>query len=232
VWLTHRWGSAAPDEIEAQFAEADAPRPRVIEADVGNDEDTKALIETIAIEHRTVDLFVSNACVAALGGGVERLRRRDFARCLDYSAWPLLSYLDAMHRTLGRLPRRVIAMSSDGVIRHFPRYDYVALSKAALEAVAALLSARPSNDPTRMFVLRTAQSTTGGFAEIFPEAARRLLERFATFAVAPQQVGDAVVALASGHLDGLHGGVLTVDHGSGLLDNTMTAGALLAEVAP
>jgi enoyl-[acyl-carrier-protein] reductase (NADH) len=108
---------------------------------------------------------------------------------------------------------------------HLPGYDYVALAKAALEGVAAALQQR-----TAVFVLRTRQSTTGGYLEIFPEAARKLLERFECFAVAPSEVGDVVAAIASGLLDGLRPRVLTIDHGSARLDNTMTAATLLAEL--
>lgn len=222
VWLTHRWGSVPDAEVLEAFAAVGAPTPRIVEADVGDPDDTARIVDAIAGEHASIDLFVSNACVAGRGGSLESLRRRDFARCLHYGAWPLLRYVEAIEARLGAPPRRVVAMSSDGVNAHLPGYDYVALAKAVLESIAAAMP--------HTFVLRTRQATTGGYVEIFPEHARRLLQRFDAFAVTPADVGDAVAAIASGFLDGLRGRVITIDRGSSRLDNTMTAATLLAEM--
>jgi len=227
AWLTHRWGTAVEEEVLRDFASVGAPPPRLQEADVAHDEDTDRLMEAIAIEHEAVDVFVSNACVVGRGGSLDRLTQRDFLRALDYSAWPLLRYLDRIEARFGALPRYVIATSSDGVARHYPDYDYVALSKAALESLAVSLAARVAGTGTRVFVLRTRHMTTEGFAEIFPEDARRLLDRFSSFALQPDDAGDAAIALVSGLMDGLHGQILSLDRGAEPLDNTMTVGPIL-----
>lgn len=223
VWLTHRWGSADEPELCARFADVQAPTPRIIEADVADDGDTEALFEAIAKEHTTLDIFVANACVAAMGGSLSSLRARDLARCLSASAWSLPAYVRACRRALGRGPTRTIVMSSDGVTTHHPRYDYVALAKAALEAMAELPEVVRDG---RVFVLRTRQSTTGGFAEIFGDHTLHLLQRYVRFAVQPAEVADAVLACASGHLDALHAQPLQIDHGAARLDNVLTAGGL------
>ena len=41
VYLTHRWGSADEDEINKRFAEAKAPAPSILEADVSIDDDRR-----------------------------------------------------------------------------------------------------------------------------------------------------------------------------------------------
>ena len=222
VWLTHRWGSADEDALRARFAEVGADEPRVVEADVGEPEDTRALISAIAAEHERIDLLVANACVAAVGGSLEALRRRDLARCLNASAYSLSEYVAQCREHLGRAPTRIVAMSSDGVVNHHPRYDYVALAKAALEALVREQAGRDA----LVFILRTRQSTTGGFEEVFGDKALEQLERFAQFAVAPEEVADAVLACASGLLDGVAGQPLQVDHGAAWLDNVLTAEGL------
>ena len=222
VWLTHRWGSADEEALRARFAEVGAPEPSIVEADVGEPEDTRALISAIAAEHERIDLLVANACVAAVGGSLEALRPRDLARCLKASAYSVTDYVAQCRAQLGRPPARIVAMSSDGVAKHHPRYDYVALAKAALEALVR----EEAGGDVAVFILRTRQSTTGGFEEVFGAKALAQLERFAQFAVAPEEVADAVLACASGLVDGLSGQPLQVDHGAGWLDNVLTAEAL------
>ena len=221
VWLTHRWGSADEDRLRARFVDAGALAPRIVEADVGQPEDTLALMSDIAGRHERIDLLVANACVAAVGGSLDALRTRDLARCLDASAYSLIDYVARCRGALGEAPTRIVAMSSDGVVNHHPRYDYVALAKAALESLA-----REQAQRSTVFILRTRQSTTGGFAEVFGERALALLERYARFAVAPEDVAAVVLACASGFLDGIAGQPVQIDHGAGWLDNVLTAEAL------
>lgn len=228
VWLTHRWGSVDDAEVAAAFP-PDAPPPRVVEADAGEDEDTRRLLSRIAEEHERLDVLVSNVAVVGRGRGLDELSRRDFARGLRYSAWPLPRYLDAIRDTFGRCPRTVVATSSDGVAHHYPGYDYVALSKAALESLVASLAPRLARDGGSIFALRTRHITTRGLGEVFPDAASRLLERVDDFALRPEDAGDAVVAMASGLLDGLSGQVVVLDRGAAYLDNLMSVGPLLME---
>ena len=219
VWLTHRWGSADEDAVRAQFAEAGAPQPKIVEADVAEPDDTRALLSMIRSEHERLDLLVANACVAAVGGSLQALRRRDLARCLRASAYSVVDYVTQCREQLGASPARIVAMSSDGVTNHHPRYDYVALAKAALESLVR-------EQAGAVFILRTRQSTTGGFEEVFGAKALAQLERFARFAVAADEVADVVLACASGLLDGLAGQPLQVDHGAAWLDNVLTAEGL------
>jgi NAD(P)-dependent dehydrogenase (short-subunit alcohol dehydrogenase family) len=223
VWLTHKWGSADEDEVRGRFADVGAPPPRIVMADVADPSDTHALFDEIAAEHDGLDLLVANACVAAVGGSLAALRPRDLARCLQASAWSLPDHVDHCRRALGAGPKRIVVISSDGVTTHHPRYDYVALAKAALEAMAARSDVARD---ARVFVVRTRQSTTGGFAEVFGERTLALLQRYARFAVQPAEIGDVVLACASGHLDALHGQPLQVDHGAAWLDNVLTAEGL------
>ncbi|MFO0722488.1 MAG: SDR family oxidoreductase [Myxococcota bacterium] len=227
--LTHRWGGTDELELRRTFAARGAPTPDILEADAGNPEDTERLMQTLASAGQRVDIFVSNVAVVSRGQGLDQLRLRDLSNSLRYSSWPLLQYLDAMERHLGALPRWVIVTSSDGPDHYYPGYDYVATSKAALEAMASILAERTRGTRTRVAVLRARQVDTGGYREIFPEAAQELIrQRFDRFSVSPEEVGAAVVALVSGLMDGIHGQVLTLDKGAAYQDNMVTQGPALA----
>lgn len=230
VALTHRWGSADSDELLGRFAERGAPEPLILEADASSDEDTERLLATLAERGASVDILVSNVAVVSRGGSLDALTRRDLLASLRYSAWPTLRYLEAIERRQGRLPRYILVTSSDGPDHHYPGYDYVAASKGALEAIALDLAERTSGTRTRVFVLRTRQVATQGYAEVFPERARGLVEQhFGRFSVTPEEAGGAAVALVSGLLDGLHGRVLVVDQGAEDLDNVLNTGPVLVE---
>jgi 3-oxoacyl-[acyl-carrier protein] reductase len=233
VVLTHRWGSVAEEEIATAFAACGAARPMVEEADAGSPEATADLMQRIARNHDGVDILLANVCVVRRGDGIDGLRARDVLASLRYGAWPLVETVDAIRRRFGRLPAVVIASSSDGPDRHLPGYDYVALTKGALEGVIQFLDERHRAEGLRAFALRTRMVETDGYAEMFAGPVRTMLhDNFTRFAVSPQAFGLAAVALASGLLDGLSGGVLSVDRGSAIIDNTLTtASALLRETA-
>ncbi len=228
--LTHRWGSVDEAEIAAQFSAVNAPAPMIIEADAALEEDTTALMQALEGAGAAPDIFINNVCVTRRGGSLESLRRRDLASSLRYSAWPLQAYIDQIEQTFGKPPGVVIATSSDGCDHHYPSYDYVATSKAALEALTRAMAKRLAGQ-SRVFVLRCRQVVgTQGYAEMFPSASQEMLNRaFAPFQIAPDAIGNAVVALCSGMLDGLHGQALNIDRGSAFMDNILTAGPMLME---
>jgi NAD(P)-dependent dehydrogenase (short-subunit alcohol dehydrogenase family) len=220
VVLTHRWGSADPDELRDQFGVAGGTEPEIVEADVAVESDTAALMEHLP---SGVDVFVANVCVVGRGTGT--VSRRDLRRSLDYSAWPLPRYLEAILRTSGALPRYVVATSSDGPDRFYPGYDYVAASKAVLEALCRSLAAR--HPDLCINVLRARQVDTTGYREMFGAGARDAVSRFSRFDLDPEEVAHAAVALCSGDLDGLSGQVVTVDRGAGPMDNLVNVAPVL-----
>ncbi len=220
VWLTHRWGSADEAAVAARFAEAAAPAPTIVEADIADDDASDLVLRRIADVHARLDVLVANVCVAAVGGDLSAWRRRDLQRCLTASAWSLPRDVDACRRILGTAPARVVVMSSDGVVTHHPGYDYVALAKAALEATARQLDLE---GVTRTHVVRTRQALTGGFEDIFDAPTRATLERYRRFAVSAEQAASVVVACVCGQLDAIRSQPIQVDHGASWADNVLTA---------
>lgn len=225
--LTYRWGSADLDEVRARFAAVGAPEPIIVEADVSRDEDTQALLERVAQDHDGVDLFVSNVCVVQRGRGIEAHRRRTVVRSLEYSSWPLAAYMEQLREHFGRYPRYAVAMSSDGPDSTYPGYDYVAISKAALECLVRYLAVRLAPEGVRVNALRTRQVLTTGYKEVFGAAGSFLDARFPEFSITAEEVADAVVALCSGLMDAVSGQVVTMDRGARLVDNLITLGPRL-----
>lgn len=220
IVVTHRWGSVSDLELNAAYSAAGLPPPLLKEADVINPDDTRELLDTIFERFGRLDIFISNVCIAGRGSDFDGLRFRDLRQSLDYSVWPTQQYLTQIEARFGKLPRVTIGMSSDGPDHYYPGYDYVAASKAALEALIAALAPEIGSKSGRIFGLRTRQVDTQSLAQIFsPEIHALLTQRFERFRVAATDMGDAAVALCGGLLDGLHGQVLCADKGAAFHDN-------------
>ncbi len=71
VYLTHKWGSALETDILKSFEEMGATTPTIVEADVKEDEETRALLEIVAQDHDSVEVFVSNVCIVQPARGVD-----------------------------------------------------------------------------------------------------------------------------------------------------------------
>ena len=228
--LTHRWGSVSEAELNEVFAAADLPVPVMLEADVVNPDDTKSLLDVIQKRFGRLDIFISNVCIAGRGNGFDGLRLRDLCQSLNYNVWPTQHYLAQIEAQFGRPPRATVCMSSDGPDHFYPGYDYVAVSKAALEALIASIAPSIGAKGGRIFGLRTRQVDTDSLSQIFsPEIHALLTQRFAWFRVTAAEVGNATVALCGGLLDGLHGQVLCADKGAAFHDNFIATLPLLQE---
>lgn len=222
-YLTHRWGSADEGEVRARFAEVGAPEPAIVEADASRDEDTVALLERVREHHDAVEVFVSNVCVVQATGGVGTYQRRALFKSLEYSAWPLVGYIDQMHRVLGRYPRYAVGISSDGPATYYQAYEYVAVSKAVMEVLGKYLTKHLSDEDIRINFVRTRNVLTESALSIHGQDYPEFTRRFGGEAhiIEAKEVGDAVLAMCSGLLDALNGQVVEVDKGGRFCDNMM-----------
>jgi NAD(P)-dependent dehydrogenase (short-subunit alcohol dehydrogenase family) len=231
VIATYRWDEDSAQLAEREISESGAAGGIAFEADASNLEDTKSVLESIARAEGRLDIFISNVAVAARGGDLEKLNRRDFSRSLGLSTWPLVDHVEAIRERFERLPRYIIATSSDGPDHFYPGYDYVAVAKAALEGLALDLARTTSGTSTRVNVIRARQTWTESLFAVFDARSLELLRsRFDAYSIRAEDVANLVVALTSGLLDGVHGQILTLDHGSAFMDNLMSIMALLGEV--
>ena len=222
--MTYRWGSADLDEIRADFDALGAPEPMLEMADVSHTEDTEALMERIKERPGGVDIFINNVAFAARTPELSSYRKRSLFKSLEYSAWPLVEYVEAAHDICGRYPEYVVAISSDGIERSYPGYDFVAASKSVLEVLTRYMGSHLGEQGCRVNAVRFGMVATESFEAMFGEQiwdffAEEGIER--SDLLSPQECGRTVLALCSGLLDAMQSEVITVDRAMAFEDNMM-----------
>lgn len=232
--LTYRWGSADEDDVRRQFAAAGGPAPRLVQADASCAEDTTALLDQIADAATAIDTLVSNVTGATLVKSMEDLNERALLKTMQYTTWPTLGYVRAIHARFGAYPRYVIALSSTGPDHFNVNYDFVAAAKSALETLCRYLAHRLRHEGVRVNVVRTLGIRTAAFEEVFGPDFGAFMARHAPPArlVNEDDVAGVILALASGMLDGMSGQVITVDKGAVFADNIMRLYAERDALAP
>ncbi len=220
VTLTHKWGSADQDAIRGAFADAGAPEPSIVEADVSQEEDLRAVLAAIRKRHDRVHTLVSNVAFSPVIRSFEDYTRRGLATSIDYSVWPIVSHTLAIKEIFGSYPRYVLAMSSEGSDSYLINYDFVAASKAALETLCKYMNQRLRRHGTRVNVLRTRFTRTDSMRALFGDEFEGFVEKHlpGTFTEA-HEVGEAAVGLCCGLMDAVGGQIVTVDHGANIFEN-------------
>jgi len=222
LYLTHRWSSADEDEVRSKFAALGAPEPAIVEADCSVDEETEALLELVKKDHDAIEVFISNVSVVQPAMGVDSYRKRSMLKSIEYSAWPFVAYLQHMKRILGKMPRYVVGLSSDGADNYFAHYEYVSTSKIVMETLCRYLSYHLRDEDIRLNILRTRNVLTDAVDEIFgPDYVKFMAEHAGEeYFLHPEEIGNAVLALCSGMLDALNGQMILVDKGMAFADTT------------
>jgi len=220
VTLTHKWGSADMALIRAAFAEAGAPEPSIVDADVSQEEDLRALLAGMRERHDAIHSFISNVAFAPVVRSFEEYTRRGLASSIDYSVWPIVSHTRAIKDIFGTYPRYVVAMSSEGTDSYMINYDFVAAAKAALEALCKYMNHRLRDHGTRVNVLRTRFTRTDSLRAMVGGDFETFVDKHApgTFTEA-DEVGEAAFGLCCGLMDAIGGQIVTVDHGANIFDN-------------
>jgi NAD(P)-dependent dehydrogenase (short-subunit alcohol dehydrogenase family) len=219
VFLTHRWGSVREADLLAEFAAAGLPAPRVVESDVSDRKAVLDLMGTIKDGAGRLDVVVSNVAFAKLVTGISDLKKASLDLSLAYSAWPLVDHVQAAREVLGRFPRYVIAVSSDGPDVCHPGYDLAGAAKAVLETLCRYLAVRLRPEGVRVNAVRPGLLDTASSRATVGDAALEAVQRGAAGAVQdPRGVARACVALCSGLMDSVTGQVLVVDEGWSLVD--------------
>ena len=221
--LTYKWGSADEDDVRRAFAEAKAPEPLLIQADVARAEDTARVLAELRARHGHVEAFISNVSQAVLVENLGDYSPRALFQTIQHSAWPLVDYTFQIREVFGRYPRYVVGISSTGVDHFSWGYDLMAASKAVMETLCRYLNYRLYDEDLRLNVVRTRSVRTESFRTAFGSDFDAFARRFTRdeHFVDPREVADAIVALCSGLMDGVRGQVLTVDRGTSFFDNLM-----------
>lgn len=222
VTLTCRWGSAEPADIERMFADADAPPPRILEANAASPDDLDEVLAQLE-DCGGVDCFVSNVAFAQLVRDWSDLQLRGLQQSIEYTAWPLVSHLLAMHDRFGRWPQHVVAISSCGPDELHLNYDFAAAAKSVLETLVRYLAHRLEGEDCRVNAVRARWVPTASLDATIGPGFAPFTRRYGARGSlqSPEEVASVVLALCSGWLDGMRGQVLTVDHGTRFHDTLM-----------
>jgi NAD(P)-dependent dehydrogenase (short-subunit alcohol dehydrogenase family) len=220
VTLTHKWGSVEPGVVTDAFAAVGAPPPRIVDADVSQEEDTRAVLAGIRERHERLAAFVSNVAFAPVVSKLEEYTRRGLGTAIDYSVWPIVSHTRAARETFGHYPRYVVGLSSSGPDSYYMNYDIVAATKAALEALCRYMHQRVRDHGSSVNVLRTRFVATESLDATMGKEFEPFVRKYAPGVLSTaEEVGEAVFGLCSGLMDAVGGQVVTVDGGASLFDN-------------
>jgi NAD(P)-dependent dehydrogenase (short-subunit alcohol dehydrogenase family) len=218
VFLTHRWGSVNEAELAGAFqAEGLAP-PCIIECDASDSEATHALMATIKQQVGALDVVVSNVAFAKLVHDLADLKRSALERSLGYSAWPIVDLVQAAQEVIGRYPRYVVGISSDGAEICHEAYDLVGVSKAVLETLCRYLALRLKPHGVRVNAIRPGFLDTASSRATFGDAVvEAIKEQVGELFLDPQDVARVCLALCSGYMDAVTGQVIVADEGWSLV---------------
>lgn len=224
TYLTHKWGSADEDALAQTFAKHGAPAPRILEADAAQKEDTDALLTEIKKHHESIEVFVSNVSFAQVGGGLEKYKKRSLFKSLEYSAWPMIGYVQAIKETFGRYPRYTLGTSCDGPDTYYPGYDFVAISKTVMETFCRYMAKHMfEEERANINIIRSRPISTESLVATFGDEFEPFLKKYYNddYFIEVDAVGDAALALCSGLLDAMTGQVVLLDKGVAFHDNLM-----------
>lgn len=223
VIMTHRWGSADESEVLARFKAIDALEPLIIQADVGHEEDTVALLDRIKEDHDHIEAFISNVSMALVTKGIDDYQLRGLFKSIELSAWPMFAYTKAIKEKFGKYPRYVIGLSSGGPDAFYKNYDFVASAKAVMETMCKYMNYRLFDEDVSINVVRSrlvkTESLRATFGQDFEEFADRFnMER--QF-ISCEEVATSIFGLCSGMMDAVSGQTIMVDKGTTFFDTLM-----------
>lgn len=218
TFLTHRWGSADESELCAEFASRGAVAPHIIESDASDPDAIHELFTEIKAEACHLDVLISNVAFAKIVNDVSDLKKSSLELSLSYSAWPLVQMIQTAYEILGRYPRYVIGISSNGAEICYEGYDLVGVSKAVLETLCRYLAFRLKRYGVRVNAVRPGLLDTASSRATFgDDTMDSIAQKWRDLFLAPESVARACVALCSGWMDSVTGQVIVVDEGWSLV---------------
>jgi enoyl-[acyl-carrier protein] reductase III len=193
----------------------------LMKADVREQSAIEAIVNQAIDLHGRLDIFIHNAAtlqpMSAITPDTAAVYQEQ-----ELALNPLLLGAGIFAKAMnGETGGRVIAISSNGAGRVIPGYLSVGIAKAALESLVRYLAAELAGQGIAVNAISTALLDKGGAntsglanpAITAMLAARTPAGRLST----PADVADAVALLCAPEAAWIHGQVLTVDGGLGLL---------------
>lgn len=210
------------EEVDAQFVEL---------CDVSSDQEMDTLFEKYAQRMGTIDILIHSVAFSPaedLGGRYSDMSREGFRITLDISAYSLIAMAQ---RARPLMPNGgcIIAMTYYAAEKVMPRYNSMAVAKAALELSVRYLAADLGAEKIRVNAISAGAIKTLAASGV--PGFRRLLN--ASERVSPLQtlvsqddVGNACVFLGSEWGQMVTGEILHVDAGYNILGYTDTQSEL------
>ena len=124
-------------------------RVRLIQANVGNPEESQALVKAAGQEFGRIDILVHSAALGAFKP-VSQLRVNQWDLSLDVNTKALLVLSQAVLPWMEKDGGSIITLSSLGSKRYIPNYGAIGVSKAALEALVRYLAVELASKKIRV----------------------------------------------------------------------------------
>lgn len=215
VYLNYRQDDAAAGAARERLSGLKGTA-RVVRADVRDAAAFSGVLDTIAAEHGGLDIFVHNAAtfrpVTAVGPDPDA-----FGSEQQVVLTPLLSGGPRLAELMSGRPGRIVLISGNGAHRVIPGYVAVGVAKAAAESLVRYLAVELAGRGIAVNAVSTGMLDKGdqtgnpGMAEFLGR--RTPAGRLTT----PPDVADFVALLCTDEAGWLHGQVIAVDGGLGLL---------------
>lgn len=222
-YLTFHLGSVELDHVYRRFDAIHALRPRILQCNAANEEETQALLDAVKAEHDGIAAWIANVSVAQLVPDFESYYKRALIQSIESSAWPLYDGITRIKRTFGAYPKYAIGMSSAGAGQYLHNYDFMSASKAVLETLCRYANYRLYDEDIRINVVRAglieSESTRLTFGEAFAGKAPEF--RLERYYLDPRAVASTIFGLCSGYMDAVRGEVISVDKGFHFFDTYM-----------
>jgi len=193
-----------------------------IPCDVSDDASVKACFETVEKEFGKFDILVHSVAFApreALQGRYIDTEREDFKTALDISAYSLVSLAKASENLIND-GGSIMCMSYLGAEKVVPKYNVMAVAKAALECSTRYLANDLGERQIRVNAISAgpiktlAASGVGGLKELLNHVGSLSpLKRNVT----QDEVGNTAVYLASDLSSGVTGETIYVDAGYNII---------------
>jgi enoyl-[acyl-carrier protein] reductase III len=193
----------------------------LVKADIREQAAVETVVDKAIDMHGRLDIFIHNAAtlqpMSALAPDLAAIYREQ-----ELALNPLLFGAGIVAKAMDeQTGGRVIAISSNGAGHVIPGYLSVGVAKAALESLIRYLAAELAASGIAVNAISTAlldkaDPNTGGLAS--PAIAAMLAARTPAGRLStPADVADAVALLCAPEAAWIHGQVITVDGGLGLL---------------
>lgn len=194
-------------------------RVLLFQANVGNPNEAKELVETAGKKFGKLDVVVHNAALGAFKP-VAELRVNQWDLSLDVNAKAFLVLAQAALPWMSKEGGSLIALSSLGSKRCIPNYGAIGISKAALETLVRYLAVELAPKKIRV------NAVSGGLVDTdairaFPEGERfkkEVLQRTPAGRIGvPEDLAKVVLFLATEEAGWVYGQTITADGGLSLI---------------